>query len=222
MFRALKELKERMRLNRLRQLWTQCDMFDASVQTDRSTGEPDCGFIHPARPVHPTTRSPRPVAPPSAARPLSSTNRSGKRIVRVPRTHRDDVPFIALLVNAHAEYNATLFKGQLEQVQIRISRRMKNRLGHYMAAGNGLAAEIAISHKHIGRDPWEDVLHTLVHEMVHQWQDENGHSLDHGQSFRRKAREVGISARATRPATPSATSNAQPRMAARAMHRRRS
>ena len=64
-------------------------------------------------------------------------------------------------------------------------------------------AEIAISRRHIRRDPWDDVLHTLVHEMVHQWQDENGLPLDHGPHFRRKAREVGISARATRPVTSS-------------------
>jgi hypothetical protein len=80
---------------------------------------------------------------------------------------------------------------------------MKNRLGHYMAATpSGLPAEIAISRRHISRDPWDEVLHTLVHEMVHQWQDENGHPIDHGQQFRRKAREVGISARATRRVRP--------------------
>jgi hypothetical protein len=28
--------------------------------------------------------------------------------------------------------------------------------------------------------------------MVHQWQDEAGHTIDHGRSFRAKAREVGI------------------------------
>ena len=28
--------------------------------------------------------------------------------------------------------------------------------------------------------------------MVHQWQDENGHPLDHGRGFRAKARAVGI------------------------------
>jgi hypothetical protein len=80
---------------------------------------------------------------------------------------------------------------------------MKNRLGHYMAATpSGLPAEIAISRTHIRRDTWDEVLHTLVHEMVHQWQDENGLPLDHGQHFRRKAREVGISARATRKVEP--------------------
>lgn len=80
---------------------------------------------------------------------------------------------------------------------------MKNRLGHYMAAvPQQCVAEIAISRRHIRRDGWEDVIHTLIHEMVHQWQDENGLPIDHGSHFRRKAREVGISARATRKAPP--------------------
>ena len=41
---------------------------------------------------------------------------------------------------------------------------------------------------------------TLLHEMVHQWQCEQGLPLDHGQSFRRKALEVGIRPNATAPA----------------------
>jgi hypothetical protein len=98
---------------------------------------------------------------------------------------------------------------------MRISRRMKNRLGHYMVADRGQAAEIALSLRHIERDPWDDVLHTLVHEMVHQWQDQHGMVLDHGPGFRAKAAAVGISARATRPAAPQQQTQAQPRLAAR-------
>jgi hypothetical protein len=33
---------------------------------------------------------------------------------------------------------------------------------------------------------------------VHQWQDESGLPLDHGSTFRRKAREIGISPYACR------------------------
>jgi hypothetical protein len=32
----------------------------------------------------------------------------------------------------------------------------------------------------------------LLHEMVHQWQAENGLPVDHGAVFRRKAQEVGV------------------------------
>jgi hypothetical protein len=34
--------------------------------------------------------------------------------------------------------------------------------------------------------------------MVHQWQDETGHPLDHGPAFRAQARELGIVPRAKR------------------------
>ena len=41
-------------------------------------------------------------------------------------------------------------------------------------------------------------LETLLHEMVHQWQYEEGLPVDHGARFRSKAREVGIEPAATR------------------------
>jgi len=50
----------------------------------------------------------------------------------------------------------------------------------------------AISKFHIEHDGWGEVEHTLLHEMVHQWQVESGLALDHGPVFRRKARAVGI------------------------------
>jgi hypothetical protein len=36
------------------------------------------------------------------------------------------------------------------------------------------------------------VEHTLLHEMVHQWQAETGNPVDHGPTFRHKARQVGV------------------------------
>jgi hypothetical protein len=75
---------------------------------------------------------------------------------------------------------------------------MKSRLGHYSAATTDAPGEIAISYRHLRRHGWDEALHTLLHEMVHQWQDESGHPLDHGPGFRAKAREVGIAAAAKR------------------------
>jgi hypothetical protein len=83
-------------------------------------------------------------------------------------------------------------------IPIRISRRMKSRLGHYSPSGEGSEPEIVISRRHIRRDGWEEALHTLLHEMVHQWQDEQGLVVDHGASFRAKARAVGITPLACR------------------------
>jgi hypothetical protein len=36
------------------------------------------------------------------------------------------------------------------------------------------------------------VAHTVLHEMVHQWQAETGQPVDHLTAFRAKAREVGV------------------------------
>jgi hypothetical protein len=121
------------------------------------------------------------------------------------------------LAEWHARLNEEYFGGTLAAVPIRVSRRMKSRLGHYTAGGrvepggqvdgwtggqerraaNGVG-EIAISWRHARRHRWEEVVHTLIHEMVHQWQDENGLPIDHGPRFRAKARDVGIEAAAKR------------------------
>jgi hypothetical protein len=71
---------------------------------------------------------------------------------------------------------------------------MRARLGHYVpATKTGDQSEIAISRRHLRNHGWEEALQTLLHEMVHQWQDERGLPIDHGATFRAKAREVGIS-----------------------------
>ena len=76
---------------------------------------------------------------------------------------------------------------------------MKSRLGHYVWRGQQARdAEIVISRRHIRRNGWDEAVHTLLHEMVHQWQDECGLPVDHGRDFRRKARAVGIIPRARR------------------------
>jgi hypothetical protein len=114
------------------------------------------------------------------------------------RTHRADERFVERLVAAHREYNSERFDGMLREIPIRVSRRMRRKLGHYSPATHGLPSEIAIGRRHIAQDSWSDVLHTLLHEMVHQWQDESGFALAHDARFRRKARAVGADPRAVR------------------------
>jgi hypothetical protein len=118
---------------------------------------------------------------------------------RRERTHAEDVGIAEQLQAWHARYNSRHFKGRLGEITIRVSRRMKSRLGHYTAATpGGEPAEIAISRAHVRRHGWQEALHTLLHEMVHQWQDETSHTIDHGALFRAKAREVGIAPYARR------------------------
>jgi hypothetical protein len=123
---------------------------------------------------------------------------AGRR--RRERAHPDDAALVDRLRSAHRELNAARFAGTLRDIEVRVSRRMRRRLGHYAPVGtaDSLGAEIVISRRHIRRHGWRQALETLLHEMVHQWQDETGHTLDHGAAFRRKAIEVGISPRASR------------------------
>jgi hypothetical protein len=114
------------------------------------------------------------------------------------RTNPADLPLIRELSRRHVEYNEERFGGALREIPIRISRRMKSRLGHYSPASEGYVPEIVLSRRHIRRDGWDEALHTLLHEMVHQWQDEQGLVVDHGASFRAKARSVGITPLACR------------------------
>ncbi len=107
------------------------------------------------------------------------------------RTHPDDEAMVARLRALHARLNAGRFGGALRDIPVRVSRRMRSRLGHYVPAGDHATVEIVISRRHIRRDGWDDAIDTLLHEMVHQWQDESALHVDHGAAFRRKARQVG-------------------------------
>ena len=120
------------------------------------------------------------------------------RTRRRERNHPADASLLCELVRWHAIYNQDRFSGALRTVTIRISRRMKSRLGHYTPAEYGAEPEIVLSRRHIRRDGWPEALHTLLHEMVHQWQEEQGLPVDHGPTFRAKARAVGITPLACR------------------------
>jgi len=115
------------------------------------------------------------------------------------RARPGDVAVIERLRERHAELNRQHFAGALGEIPIRLSGRMRRRLGELVAdLGTGRPVAIVLSRRHLSRGPWREVEHTLLHEMVHQWQAEEGRPLDHGRDFRHKARQVGIVARAAR------------------------
>jgi hypothetical protein len=68
--------------------------------------------------------------------------------------------------------------------------------GRYRPAnGFGIDDEVVISFRHLQRDPVADVLDTLLHEMLHQWQQRHGQPGAggyHNEEFQAKARELGI------------------------------
>ena len=124
---------------------------------------------------------------------------------RPPRRDRPrpgDLAMLQRLTTLHAALNAEHFGGRLSGIAIRISGRMRTRLGELVVdLRTGAASEIAISRRHVLRHAWEEVAHTLLHEMVHQWQAETGLAVNHLRSFRQKAVEVGIEPQARRIVT---------------------
>ena len=103
------------------------------------------------------------------------------------------------LARLFAEYNRRHFAGVLPSLPMRISGRMRTRLGQLcLHDETGEPHEITVSREHIDRHGWAEAAHTLLHEMVHLWQHVNGHAVDHGPAFRRKAMEVGVVASARR------------------------
>ena len=125
--------------------------------------------------------------------PVWAYSRSTERSARRDRSRPGDGTLLARLEAMHRELNIRHFGGSLSTVPIRLSGRMKTRLGELSVDHNDNSnKEIGISRRHITRHSWSEVEHTMLHEMVHQWQAENGHTVDHGPVFRAKAREVGV------------------------------
>lgn len=127
--------------------------------------------------------------------------------VRVERRRPGDDALLERLGAIHARLNRRWFGGLLASVPIRLSGRMRTRLGELcLDARTDEPIHIAIGRRHIANHGWAEVEHTVLHEMVHQWQAENRLPVDHGANFRQKAREVGITPCARRRVTrPGAT-----------------
>jgi hypothetical protein len=126
--------------------------------------------------------------------PRAASARSAER----PRP--GDLALLHRLYEVHGCLNREHFNSALGEIPIRLSGRMRVRLGEVSVdLRTGRPIEIALSRLHVARHPWDEVEHTMLHEMVHQWQAETGLSVDHGPTFRAKAREVGVLPTARRP-----------------------
>lgn len=109
------------------------------------------------------------------------------------RPQPGDLALLHRLRSLHRELNRRYFGGALGEIPIRLSGRMRTRLGEVSVdLRTGKPIEIALSRRHLAEHPWQEVEHTVLHEMVHQWQAETGRSIGHGPSFREKACEVGV------------------------------
>ena len=88
------------------------------------------------------------------------------------------------------------FKLAIPEVALSVDPLPANRYGHYRQGHNGfgLRGEIAINTRYLDRPIWE-VLGTLLHELLHGWQDSNGKPgkrNHHNAEFQAKARELGL------------------------------
>lgn len=109
----------------------------------------------------------------------------------------EDTAVLARIDALWAELNSRHFGGSLLPADIRLSRRMRRRLGEFRPAPEpGGRPEIVIGLRHLKRDGWARAIVTLLHEMVHQWQAETGRPLGHGREFRERCAAVGIEGRA--------------------------
>lgn len=110
-----------------------------------------------------------------------------------------DGTVLGVLAELHHRFNRLHFDSRLSEIRFRLSSRMRTRLGELvLEERRHRPKEIVLSRRHIQRDGWREVEHTLLHEMVHQWQAERGLPVDHGPSFRQKADEVGVEPSARR------------------------
>jgi len=108
-----------------------------------------------------------------------------------------DAARLERLGNLHALLNSRHFGGTLGEVKLRLSARMRRRLGEFRPpSGAEPRPVITLSRRHLRRDGWSRAAETLLHEMVHQWQAQNGRPLGHGPEFRLKCSEIGIEGRA--------------------------
>lgn len=125
--------------------------------------------------------------------PVEEYAPSRPRTERRERPRPGDVALLHRLACLHPQLNAQHFGGSLGEIPIRLSGRMRTRLGELaVEIRSGRPLDIAVSRRHIALHAWSEVEHTMLHEMVHQWQAETGLQIDHGPTFRRKAREVGV------------------------------
>jgi hypothetical protein len=94
------------------------------------------------------------------------------------------------LKSAFSKFNHQYFDGELQEVEIKLSRT-KRALGMFKWRTDWcgrLSMWIEISTYY--NRPIRDVYNTLIHEMIHLWQKQNGYEMGHGYHFNKKAAEI--------------------------------
>ncbi len=90
------------------------------------------------------------------------------------------------------------FKLEIPEVALAIDRLDCKRYGQFQRGHNGLGLKggVILNSLYLdGRRPWWKTLGTLLHELLHAWQEVHGtppNSNYHNAEFRVKAREIGL------------------------------
>jgi hypothetical protein len=105
------------------------------------------------------------------------------------------------LQTAYEFFNRELFGGVLPECLITLQRKEKRVYGYFWGqrfeeiGGEQKTDEIAMNPQHFSRRSMEQVLSTLVHEMVHQWQEHKGtpsRKSYHNRQWAEKMESLGL------------------------------
>lgn len=106
------------------------------------------------------------------------------------------------LTEAFDYFNENLFDGELPRCLITLQRKNMRTAGYYSpgrfkkTSGKDKTDEIAINPAYIEKTKFKEVLSTLVHEMVHLWQEHLGHHNSrrayHNTEWGEKMESIGL------------------------------
>jgi len=139
-------------------------------------------------------------AQPTAA-PHATAAVVGEPINRVLRAHQesiDDWDFSGDIRELHARAEEMIFEFKLEiPIPCLTVEPLRGACGHFRHGRNGfgLRDEIAIDRFHLMVSSRAQVLDTLLHELIHSWEEHHGNPGKgnyHTVSFREKARSLGL------------------------------
>lgn len=133
---------------------------------------------------------------------VSDSEAAPRKIYPVLAQHQRDEEWngreIVAVLQLWAERFIVEFKLDIAKVVLCVDRLSAKRYGHFRYGHNGfgLKGEIAINSRYLlGARPAWQILGTLLHELLHGWQQAHGHPSrgnHHNAEFRDKARGLGL------------------------------
>ncbi len=94
--------------------------------------------------------------------------------LRAHQTTVEDWPLAAVIKDLHGWAERMIVEFKLEiGVPALMTEPLRGRLGHYRIGRNGFGPndEIAIDRQHAGQSLYWEVLGSLLHELLHSWQE---------------------------------------------------